>query len=335
MYLLINKKIKKYQQKYIPYSFFFQNEWMRVIEETFKFHRFYFIFKNYKKTLLILPIHKVHYFINYEMISLPYSFNLKLDENNENVINNYLNDIKKKILNCKDVVIKSTFETWEGKKNFKTRYHYYQVDLADGFEMKFSKNIKRKINIKNVKYKFIKNFNSEDFNEFFENYLSNCKELKTFFYPKIFFNNLFKLMKKNFFILCCYQNNIFLGGILIFLDKKNSEGIYFISSKSNIGRKNSIDKVLLFRSMKLCKKIKIKAFNLGKTNIKNEGLNLFKSQFGSKKKTLNYFSLKEQNYSILDQQNIFRYIIEFIIKLMPRCAYKIFNNFLFKFLAKY
>ena len=100
-------------------------------------------------------------------------------------------------------------------------------------------------------------------------------------------------MNDNFFLINSYLNNNYLGGQIVLLDKKNSQGIYFISSKSNLGKKLSIDKNLLRKSMSICFDRKLKFFNLGKVNISNKGLNNFKSQFGAKN-VLNYFSLKKK-----------------------------------------
>ena len=65
----------------------------------------------------------------------------------------------------------------------------------------------------------------------------------TFFYTEKFLQNIFQLMNDNFFLINSYLNNNYLGGQIVLLDKKNSQGIYFISSKSNLEKNYQLIKI--------------------------------------------------------------------------------------------
>jgi hypothetical protein len=207
--------------------------------------------------------------------------------------------------------------------------------LNDNYKNKFSKNITRYSNSKNISFKIIKDFKTKEFNEFYKNYILNSKNLKTFFYPKFFLINMFNDMPDNFILINAYSENKYLGGQIILIDNKNSEAIYFISSKSLIGMKKSVDKILLCKVMEICYTKKIKIFNFGKANIKNKGLNEFKNKFGATRFELNYYSINQLNYNILDQNSFLKDLVKCIIKFLPTKIYIFFNNRIFKYLSMY
>ena len=215
--------------------------------------------------------------------SLPFSFNLDIDELNENIL------IKKLLRNNffiknNEFIIKSSFKNIDDKyKNyFKSKFNFYTVDLNGNFNKNFSSNITRSLKkIFKITYKEVKKFNSPEFDTFFENYILYSKKLQTFFFPKIFFFNLFKYCRKKFYIINAYEDKTFLGGHLILLDDSKKEAIYFCSSKSKLGEKISIDKILLNYSMHKCFKELYNTFNLGKVSKKDFGLNNFKRQFNT------------------------------------------------------
>ena len=87
--------------------------------------------------------------------------------------------------------------------------------------------------------------------------------------------------------------------------------------------------------MNICYNDKYNTFNLGKVNKNNIGLNNFKEQFGAKKFSLNYFSLFQKNYAILDQKSNIKTLVKFFIKFFPLKIYIMFNNIVFKYLSIY
>ena len=81
MNCLIKKEINNHEQIHIPNKFFFQKSWIKIIEDTFKLKKLYIVFnqKNDSK-ILTLPFFRINFFYKYEIISMPYSFHIKLDE---------------------------------------------------------------------------------------------------------------------------------------------------------------------------------------------------------------------------------------------------------------
>ncbi len=333
MKLYIKSNITSVESKFKPNSFFFNNDWLQLISRTFGYKIKYLISED-QNNKFVIPFCETKLFFKKYLISLPFSFNNNLDHRIENsIISNtkYLNEIFK---NSSDVIIKSKFLNHKKNYHLKTKYNFYYLELNINYEKKFSKNITKNFN-KKVDYQIVKNIDSKEFRNFFTNYVLNAKQMGTFFYTEKFLQNIFHLMDDNFFLINSYLNNNYLGGQIILLDKKNSQGIYFISSKSNLGKKLSIDKILLRKSMSICFDRKLKFFNLGKVNISNKGLNDFKSQFGAKKIELNYFSLKKKNYGILDQKSFNKIFIQFVIKFLPIKFYILINNKFFKSLGMY
>jgi hypothetical protein len=333
MYLNFLSSISDSQKKYIPSSFFLDEKWIRVIEKSFKFKRRYLIFKN-DNNHLILPFIKIEFLFKKIYISFPFSFNIDLSDVQENTIIKKIFDLKNKNI---EVIIKSSFWKFNNDNSyFKSKFNYYVVNLKKNLSDSFSQNIKRTIKKnKDVVYKFVNKIDSNDFNLFYENYIFSSKKLETFFYPKCFFLNLFNECENNFYLLNAYKGSEYLGGHLILLDEKNSQAIYFCSSKSEVGKKMSIDKLLLKFSMDYCFKKKYNLFNLGKVSKKNVGLNRFKRELGAHIKNLNYFSLKCNNYSILDKNSLIKNLVKFFIKKTPIKIYILFNNLFFRFLSMY
>ena len=335
MSILFKKNISIKDSKYIPSSFFTDDGWLSVIEKSFEYKRKYIFFKDKEKLELILPTMQLNIFTKKIFASLPFSFNLDIDELNENIL------IKKLLRNNffiknSEFVVKSSFKNIDDKNKdyFKSKFNFYTVDLKENFNKNFSNNITRSLKkILNITYREVEKFNSPEFDTFFENYILSSKKLQTFFFPKNFFFNLFKYCGKKFYIINAYEDKTFLGGHLILLDNFKKEVIYFCSSKSKLGQKISIDKILLNYSMHKCSKELYNTFNLGKVSKKDFGLNNFKKQFGSKQKELNYFSLLKNNYAVLDQNSLKKKIICILIRFMPKILYKKINNKIFKYLA--
>ncbi len=333
MYLNFHNNISDSKKKYIPSSFFFNEKWISVIEKSFEFKIRYLIFKRGKK-YTILPFVKIDFLFKKIYISFPFSFNINLSTAEEKII-------IEKILNIKDknteIIVKSNFLNFNKNfRYFKSKFNYYVVNLNENISNSFSSNIKRSIKKNNnITFKFVNKINSHGFNLFFENYILSSKRLETFFYPRSFFFNLFNECKNNFYLLNAYNGSEYLGGHLILLDKKNSQAIYFCSSKSESGRKISIDKSLLNFSMNYCFKKKYNLFNLGKVSKKDIGLNRFKRELGGQKKNLNYLSLKHKNYAILDKNSLTKDLVKWFIKNTPIKIYIMFNNIFFRFLSIY
>ena len=335
MTVIIKNDITNFEKKFIPKNLFLNFSWLNIIENSFKYKRKYLIINIKKKKILVLPFHLTKSFFRKIFVSLPFSFNLNLNPETEKIIINKLLKHRKVFHKFHDVIIKSNFIHQPKKQYFKTKYFYYKVILKKNYKEKFSKNIKRAIKNKKVKFEIITNTNSKGFHLFYLNYIKSSKNLKTFFYPEYFLYNLFKKLFNNVCIINAYKNGIYLGGTLLIFNNENKEVIYFLSSKSKQGLKISIDKILLSQSMEISFKKGFTIFNLGKVNENNIGLNNFKKQFGSIKYQLNYFSLSKKNYGILDQKCFLKNISQFIIKIMPTKLYIILNNIIFKNLVYY
>ncbi len=333
MYLNFHNIISDSKKKYIPSSFFLNTKWISVIEKSFKFKIQYLIFEKGKKSL-ILPFIKMDFLLKKVYISFPFSFNINLTVAEEKIITEKILKIKNKNI---EIIIKSNFFKFDKNlKHFKSKFNYYVVNLKKNISNSFSSNIQRAIKKnKNIIFKFVYKINSHDFNLFFENYIFSSKKNETFFFPRSFFFHLFNECKNNFYLLNAYNGSEYLGGHLILLDEKNSQAIYFCSSKSEIGRKISIDKLLLNYSMNYCFKKKYNLFNLGKVSKKDIGLNRFKSELGGQIKHLNYLSLKCNNYAILDKKSLIKNLVRFFIKNIPIKIYILFNNIFFRFLSFY
>jgi len=333
MYLNFYNSIPESKNKYIPTSFFLNKKWIRVIEKSFKFKIRYLIFEK-GKNYFILPFVKIDFLFKKIYISLPFSFNINLTAAQENIIIDKILKLKNKNV---EIIIKSNFLNFnKNVRYFKSKFNYYVVNLKENISNSFSSNIKRAIKKNNnITFKFVNKINSNDFNLFFENYIFSSKKLETFFYPKLFFINLFNRCKNNFYLLNAYKDSDYLGGHLILLDKKNSQAIYFCSSKSEIGKKISIDKLLLNFSMNYCFKKKYNLFNLGKVSKKDIGLNRFKKELGGQIKDLNYMSIKCNDYAILDKNSLIKDLVKFFIKNTPIKIYILFNNLFFRYLSIY
>ena len=338
MTIQLKYNISDKDSKFIPSSFFTNKNWLTVIQKSFNFSKKYIYF-DYNGKKVVVPSIETKYLNNENLICLPFSFNLNLSEHNEKIIIQNLLQGKNHLLQNREILIKSTFNRFYSKnfdEHFKSKFNYYIVELKKNFQKKYSNNIKRFLKKNhNLIYRFVKNFQSQEFENFFENYLKSSKELRTFFYPKVFFKNLFTECKNNFYIINAYKDDEFIGGHLVLLDSKKKEAIYFCSSKTKVGSSLSVDKFLINHSMKLCFKNNFKIFSLGKVSKKDLGLNNFKMLFGAKKLDLQYFSLMKKNYAILDKRSLIKEIVRTIIRLIPLKIYIIFNNNLFKFLSKY
>ena len=334
MKLYIKNNITIGESKYIPNAFFFNKNWLNLVTSTFHYKIKYIFFEDVN-IKFIIPFCETRFFFKKYLISLPFSFNNNLDYKIESLIISNIAKLKLIVKKNVDLIIKSKFLNYDKNCHLKTKYNFYTCELINNFEKKFSKNIYRSLNNKKISFEIVKKIENPGFNQFFNNYVLNAKKMGTFFYTKKFIKNIYNQIDGKFFMINSYLENNYLGGQIILLDEKNSEAIYFISSKSELGKKLSIDKILLYKSMTICFKKKIKFFNLGKVNLFNQGLNNFKSQFGAKKIKLNYFSLNKKNYSILDQRSLVKNIVHFSIKYLPLKLYIFINNRIFRFFGMY
>ncbi len=336
MIKIIQKNSPHLEKNFLSKSIFLNTKWLKVIEKSFNLNCHYVIFKNKQKT--ILPFYEIRLLLKKNFVSIPFSFNINLDKNQENYLVQKLCENRDFFKNFNDVVIKSQFLNYNFSKKdfFKTKYNVYKIKLDKNTYKNFSKNIKRALNKFSLfNFKIINVYSSKEFDEFYNNYVKSSKKLETFFYPKIFFYNLFKEFNENFTIVSAYKKNQYLGGHLLLFDKNKNEIIYFLSSKSFEGNNISIDKILIYKAILIAQKKKFQYLNLGRVSRSHEGLNNFKKLFGSEKHEVNYFSLNKRNLSILDQQSILKEIVKFFIKYLPLSIYKYINNKLFKYLGIY
>ena len=147
MTIKLKYNISNKDSKFIPSSFFTNKNWLTVIQKSFNFSKKYIYF-DYNGQKVVIPSFATKYLNNENLICLPFSFNLNLSENDEEIIIQNLLQGKNHLLQNKEILVKSNFNRFYPKNfddYFKSKFNYYIVELKKDFQKKYSNNIKRSL----------------------------------------------------------------------------------------------------------------------------------------------------------------------------------------------
>ena len=327
---ILKYEVKKFHNKD---NLFFNIKWIECLKVIYG-NNILIIKKSVSKSSnLAIPFFLIndHFFQKY-LVCLPIT---PITNINEKYILETLNEvgsilIKSKLI--KDIIYKDNLS----KISNNNQFYFHDIPLVENLlkiKGKYSSRVNRDLK-KLKKYNYsvtiekLKNYN---LNLFYNLYINNNKKFGSPSLPLSFFKNLLKILDKNNMLFICYKGNLPVSCSLFIYDNDCAYYSYVgvaSNQKHETGHRLIIDKAIDFFKQK-----KIKKINLGKSSKEQKGLIEFKNSFGSKLRSISYYSHQDRNYSLISKRSLYLAFIKFINKSLPRPIYSLFSKVQILFLG--
>jgi FemAB-related protein (PEP-CTERM system-associated) len=307
-------------------NFYQSINWIRTIEESYKFTPFFMALFDNEKILNAIPLFLIKSsFFGKKLVSMPYGdYGGFLSDNKVYWITKELenlarkNDVDYLEIREPNLKVEKSLKSFEKKLtylNFVINLNRSLEDIWKSFDKKVRNSI-RKAEKNNVK---VIEGAKKDLEEFYRLYLNTMKKLGSPPHSFEFFDNVFKFCSKSVKLLFAVCN-----------DKKIAASIFFLHNKKIYYWKNVSDHeylhlrpndLILFKMIEWGQKKNYESLDLGRSRMGSGGF-LFKKRWGGKMNELKYYyrlfkdieipDPEEEKYKVLSK--MWKFLPIFIIK---------------------